>query len=137
VGGESVLIPVQRLADAEYRATYPGLELVNQPHGVEGIEGLLHSRSAPLPERGYQAAGSNKNRGQYVNADYDALMDRYLTTIPMPDRLQLLGELVQRQTDQLLVMGLFYSGDAIMVTNRLQGVLPRTSWNLPEWDVKD
>ncbi len=135
VGADPVLIPVPRLADAEYRATYPGLELVNQPHGTEGIENLLHSRAAPLPERNYQAAGSNKNRGQYVNSEYDALMDRYLTTIPLPERMGLLGQLVQQQTDAQLVMGLFYSADAIIVSKRLQHIPPRTTWNAHLWDV--
>jgi peptide/nickel transport system substrate-binding protein len=135
VAADSVLIPVPRLADAQYRATYPGLELVNQPHGPEGIENLLHSRVAPLPERNFQAAGSNKNRGQYVNPDYDSLMDRYLTTIPMTDRMSLLGQLVRQQTEGQLVIGLFYSADAIMVAKRLQHVPPRTAWNAHVWDL--
>jgi ABC-type transport system substrate-binding protein len=135
VAADPVLIPVPRLSDAEYRATYPGLELVNQPHGVEGIENLLHSRAAPLPERNYQAAGSNKNRGQYVNPEYDALMDRYLTTIPPAERMGLLSQLVQHQTEAQLVIGLFYSADAVMVAKRLQHVPPRTTWNAHTWDV--
>jgi peptide/nickel transport system substrate-binding protein len=133
VGVEPVVIPVQRLADAEYRATYPGLELINQPHGVEGIENLLYSKAAPLPERNYQAAGSNKNRGQYVNPDYDQLMDRYLITIPSQERMQLLDQIVHQQTDLQLVMGLFYSADAIMVASRLRNVPPRSAWNVHEW----
>lgn len=136
VAPEPVVIPVQRLSDPEYRATYPGLELVSQTSGAEGVENLLHSKAAPLPERNHQAAGSNRNRGQYVSAEYDSLMDRYLTTIPMQERLQLLGLILQQQTEQQLVMGLFYSADAIMVANRLQNIPPRTAWNGHLWDVK-
>ncbi|HZT07897.1 MAG TPA: ABC transporter substrate-binding protein [Chloroflexota bacterium] len=132
---EAVVIPVQRLQDNEYRANYPGLELVNQPDGVDGLDNLLDSSAAPLPERNYRAPNKSRNRGSYVNPDYDAMMDKYLTTVPMGDRMKALGALIHFQTDQQLVMGLFYSVDAIMMTNRLVGVPPASGWNAHTWDV--
>ena len=136
VGAEPVVIPVQLLQNREYRATYPGLELVNQPNGVSGIENLLHSSAAPTPERNYQAPSSSRNRGQYLNREYDAVMDRYRMTIPMGERLQILGEIVHHQTDLQLVTGLFYTADAIMIANRLQSVPPGSSWNAHLWEVR-
>lgn len=134
--GEPTVIPVQQLQDAVYRTTYPGLELVNQPNNADGFEDLLVSTAAPLPERGYRAPNSNKNRGSYLNREYDALMDRYRTTIPMTDRMQAMAQLIRMQTDQQLVMGLFFSADAIAMANRLQNVPAASTWNANQWDVK-
>jgi ABC-type transport system substrate-binding protein len=124
--------PVQRLQDNEYRATYPGLELVNQPHGTEGIVNLLDSSAAPLPERNYRAPNKSRNRGQYVNLTYDALMERYLTTVPTAERMQMLGQILHQQ----LVMGLYYGVDAIMMANRLEQVPPGSGWNAHQWDLR-
>jgi peptide/nickel transport system substrate-binding protein len=135
VQGDATVIPVQRLQDNEYRANYPGLELVNQPDGVLGIENLLDSSAAPLPERSYRAPNKSRNRGAYVNPEYDALMDRYLTTVPMQERMQVLGQIIHQQTDLQLVMGLYYSADAIMMAKRLQNVPPASGWNAYQWDV--
>lgn len=136
VGAEPVVIPVQQLQNREYRATYPGYELINQPFGASGFENLLHSSAAPLPERGYQAPNSSRNRGQYLNPEYDALMDQYRMTIPMDERMRLLGQLLQHQTERQLVVGLFYTAEAIMISNRLENVPPATSWNAHEWRLK-
>jgi len=135
VGGEPVIIPPQRLQDRVYRTTYPGLELVNQPFGAEGFENLLHSSAAPLPERDHRAPNSNKNRGAYLNPDYDALMDRYRVTVPLAERLQLMSQMINIQTDQQLVMGLFYSADAIVMSNKLRNVAPANTFNVQLWDV--
>jgi peptide/nickel transport system substrate-binding protein len=136
IAGTPVVIPVQRLQDNEYRALYPGLELVNQPHGTEGIVNLLDSSAAPLPERSYRAPNKSRNRGQYVNPQYDALMERYLTTVPIAERMQVLGQLVHQQSNLQLVMGLYYSVDAIMMSSQLVGVPPASGWNAHTWDVQ-
>lgn len=136
LGAAPVVIPVQRLQDNEYRANYPGLELVNQPHGTEGIANLLHSSAAPLPERNYRAPNKSRNRGSYLNPAYDALMDKYLTAVPWQERMQVLGEIVHMQTDLQLVMGLYYSVDAIMMANRLENVPPASGWNAHDWNIR-
>jgi len=135
IGGLPVVIPVQQLQDRVYRTTYPGLELVNQPNGADGFEDLLVSSAAPLPERDYRAPNSNKNRGSYVNPVYDELMGRYRITIPMRDRLQLMAQLIHLQTDLQLLMGLYYSADAIVMSNRLQNVPAGSTWNSNLWEV--
>jgi peptide/nickel transport system substrate-binding protein len=118
------------------RWAYTGFDLVNQGHGVDGITNLLHSSAAPLPERNYQAPAAARNRGSYVNPEYDVLMDRYLATIPVPERMQALAQLVRWQTDLQLVTGFFYSVNAILLSNRLENTHPGTGWNAHEWDVR-
>ncbi len=136
LGAEPVVIPVQRLQDSQYRATFPGLELVNQPHGADGFENLLHSANASIAERNYRAPTSSRNRGAYMNPDYDVLMERYTVTVPIAERMDVMAQLIRLQTDLQLVMGLYYSVDAIMMANKLQEVRPAATWNAHEWDVK-
>lgn len=135
VAGEPFVIPSQRLQDRVFRTTYPGLELVNQPYGADGFENLLHSSAAPLPERDYRAPNSNKNRGAYLNSEYDALMDRYRVTVPLGERMQIMAQLIHQQTDLQLVMGLYYSADAIVMANKLKNVPPANTWNVHAWDI--
>jgi hypothetical protein len=47
-----------------------------------------------------------------------------------------MGQLIHWQTDLQLVMGLYYSADAIVMANRLQNVPPASTWNTYEWDVR-
>ena len=118
------------------RWAYTGFDLVNQGIGTDGITNLLHSSAAPLPERNYQAPAAARNRGSYVNAEYDAIMDRYLTTIPVAERMQPLAQLIRWQTDLQLVIGFFYSVNGILLSDRMVNTHPGTGWNAHEWDVR-
>ena len=62
-------------------------------------------------------------------------MDRYNVTVPLPERLAIMAQLIHQQTDLNLVMGLYFSVDAIMMANRLKNVPPASSWNAQDWDV--
>jgi hypothetical protein len=50
--------------------------------------------------------------------------------------MRVLGQLVHQQTNLQLVMGLYYSVDAIMMSNRLANVPPASGWNAHTWDVR-
>jgi len=132
VGGTLQVLPPQGIP---CRPCYTGYDLVNQTHGIEGLTNLLYGPGAPLPERNYRAPNSNINRGAYLNADYDALMDRFKATIPLSERMQVAAQLVRWQTDLQLVTGLVFATNAIMISNRLQNALPGTTWNVHEWDT--
>ena len=58
-----------------------------------------------------------------------------LVTIPMAERMQVMAQLIHLQTDLQLVMGLYYSADAIVMANRLRNVPPANTWNVQNWDV--
>jgi peptide/nickel transport system substrate-binding protein len=133
VGTEPTTIRAATGTEEEY--SYPGFRLASQDNGVVGLVDLLHSRSAPLPERNWRAPNSPKNRGSYVNAEYDAIMDRYKVTIPMAERRQVLAEIVRWQTDQVLVFGLFHTANTVMIANRLHNVAPASVWNAHAWDA--
>ncbi len=129
---DPVVIPVQRLADLEYRTTMPSFEMIRFPNGAENVW-RLHSSQAPLPENRFN--GSNRSR--FINPEFDGLIDRYLTTIPWNERMRVLGDLVHEISDQLIMMGLFYDVKSFMVANRLTGFTPadNATWNCETWDV--
>ena len=88
-------------------------------------------RAAQLSSRIFRS--SSRNRGSYLNPDYDALMDRYTVTIPVAERMGIMAQLIKLQTDLNLVMGLYFSVDAIMMANRLKNVPPASTWNVQDW----
>ena len=86
---------------------------------------------AALPERNF--AGINRSR--YQNPEYDALMDRFLVTIPFNERMQVLGQILHHETDQLPVMRLIYDPEPTMVSNRLRNVPAATPSGIEKWEV--
>jgi ABC-type transport system substrate-binding protein len=134
VGVEPVLVPRQLSTDREYRATYPGFDLVRQPFEPE----RFLSSEAPLPENRF----NGKNRTRYMSADLDDAIDRYLTTIPRPERQQALSQILNLISDRVLAIGTFYAHEPILIGNRLVNVAAAKApngdetWNGHEWDVR-
>src|SRR5205814_3769643 len=119
---EEQVVPQQRANDAEYRATFPGFEVLSQPNDTAGLP-LLHSRFTRLPENNF--TGSNFSR--MMDPQFDALIDRWQTTIPKTERIQALGEILYEISDRLNVMPLGYGVRPIAISNRMQGVGVGTS----------
>lgn len=130
----------QILQDLEYRATFPAFYVQNQGNDLMGLPNL-HSSRARLPENRFQVPG-NGNWSRYVNPKFDALIDRYLTTIPKPERLAALREIIHHIADQLTIMGLYYSPPPEPISNRIVQVsaprAPRSPvfWNVHTWDLR-
>ena len=131
VGVDPVSIPIQRQRDREYRATFPGFTLQGGSSGVEAIKNS-HGSQARLPENNY--TGSNYSR--YINPEFDALIDRFLTTIPRPERMEALRQVVRHMTDQVNMMNLYYATTSTMVKNNVENVPVRLPWNVEQWEVR-
>jgi len=136
---EPVMIPPQRISDREFRAQFPAFEMISGTNSIstEDIR-RMHSISTPLPENRFQTSGNNS---RWRNAENDALIERYITTIPLTERLQVLASLLHLRTDQLPAMGLFYEVDFTLHSGALQNVTsrgPRSSqaWNAHLWDLR-
>jgi len=132
---EPVVIPPQRVGDQEYVATFPGFLLYRNPNDIGGFN-ALHGSKTRLPENGFR--GSNNNR--YMNPEFDALLDRYLQTIPQQERTSIIGDIIYHIADQVTLMGLFYDSEPTMIGARLRNVAARhvrstQAWNAHEWDV--
>lgn len=124
---ETVLIPLQRNSDREYRQTRPAFEVVGQPDDVY----RFHSNQIPLPETRFVG----DNRPRYANAQLDTWVDRYYVTIPRAERIQVLGQIIHHVTDQLVLLPFFYEASPLMIGNRMKNVTIVPTWNPHEWDV--
>jgi peptide/nickel transport system substrate-binding protein len=133
VGTDPVIIPRQRAADREYRATSLSFDFRFNPADVT----RYHSNQVPLPENNYR--GNNSSR--YRSPELDALLDRYVVTIPREERTQVLAQVIKHMTDNLVVVPLFHDAEPALVGNRLVNITARrgdafAGWNAHEWDVK-
>lgn len=139
--GASFVRATGRLAqDPEAQAAFPGFYVSNQPKDVNGLL-RLHSSRAQLRENNFEAPAP-PNRSRYMNADLDGLIDAYFRTIPVPERVSVLGRIIRHVAEQLPVMGTYYSGRPDAFAIRLVNVSPRwgggtnPAWNAHEWDVR-
>lgn len=133
VGVDPHVIPTQRQRDLQYRATFPGFEMLRGASGVRGLTSI-HSSRAPLPENNFQITG---NYSRYMNPEYDALYEKFTVTIPRAERMRVLIQIVQHLQERLIKMPLFFDAEPTMVANRLQGVIAgKQVWNAHEWEIK-
>jgi peptide/nickel transport system substrate-binding protein len=142
--GASAVRETPRLAqNPEAEATFPGFFVGTQPKDVVGLWNL-HSSRARLPQNSFQV-GSGGNYSRYMNAEMDGLIDAYFRTIPVPERISALGQIILHVAEQLPVMGTYYTGQPDAFANRLVNVSPKwagaaagtnPAWNAHEWDVR-
>lgn len=127
----------QQRGDNEYRATFPGFDISRATSGVEGFQ-TFHSSQARTPQSRYVG----ENGSNYMNPEFDALIERYLTTIPWDDRMRVAADIVHAMTDQVVVMNQFYESSPAAVANRLVNIPAKpgrggtTTWNVHLWDVQ-
>jgi peptide/nickel transport system substrate-binding protein len=128
---DPVVYPQQRVRDLEYTATFPGLQLWRAPNTFYGLRNR-RSNSTPLPENQYR--GGNVTR--YQNPEWDALLDRYFSTIARAPRMEAARSIIRHQTEQLLDLGLFYDANPYLVHNRVKGfTVANQGWNVSDWDL--
>lgn len=140
VATEAGPIPPQRQQDREYRSNFCCFEVLQ---GGQGEGGLLSRTiaNARRPENNWTGAGGT-NYSNYVNPEHDAMIERYLTTIPMGERVRIAGQLLNHLSDQVLYMGVYYVARPTIVANGLTGIVGRdagtvATHNVTEWDLRN
>lgn len=124
--------------DREYNSTFPGMRVWRLPNDADDLR-RYHSREVPSPQNRFNGG----NRSRYMNPVFDDLVDRYMSTISLDERVPILGEIIHHMTDQLTVLGLYYNTEPLLVGRRLQHVTARDvgatteAWNSHEWDVME
>ena len=63
--------------------------------------------------------------------------EQFVVTIPFDERMQVLGQIVHHETDQLPTMRLIYDPEPTMVSNRLKNVPAATPSNIEKWEVSN
>ena len=76
-----------------------------------------------------------------MNPEFDALIETYFKTVPVPERVQALGQIIRHIADQVTQVGLFYNPSAGAISDRLVNVRREwpavyITWNAHEWDVQ-
>jgi ABC-type transport system substrate-binding protein len=128
-----VFVPPEQADGREYRATMPGFDMKTQP-ADDGFLSRVYSNKTPLPENNF--VGNNYSR--YVNAEWDAIIDRYFATIPRRQRTAVVAEAVRHQTENLNLMGLFWDGSVTLISNRLANVAGSSAtWNANLWNLAE
>jgi peptide/nickel transport system substrate-binding protein len=136
VAAEPIIIPSQRAADLEYVTNFPAFQITQRPNQLRSLSNM-HSSQATTRENNWGGA----NISRYMNPEFDALLDRYYVTVNRPERTRIVGQVMNHVTDQVLILGFFYTIEPILVNNRIVNVMgryPRSShaWNAHQWDVK-
>jgi peptide/nickel transport system substrate-binding protein len=136
VAAEIISIPRQRQSDLEYRATRPGLELTRRGTNLTNLSSF-HGRQTPLAETRW--IGSNVPR--YQNGEFDALIDKYFVTVAIPERTQVVGQIMRHISEQLNMMHIFYDSEPALISNRIveahgRGSESTQTWNVHLWDVR-
>ncbi|HEY3118009.1 MAG TPA: hypothetical protein VGK54_14800, partial [Chloroflexota bacterium] len=126
------IIPRQQADDPEYRANFPAMELVRQPADINGTRNV-HGRTTSLPENSYKGTG---NRSRYFNKDLDDLIDRLFTTISLPDRREVMGQIDHILTTDVPFFMIMYATGTFLVNNRVTNFKSDGPWNSYQWDVK-
>jgi peptide/nickel transport system substrate-binding protein len=129
-------VPVQLAQDVAYRANFPGFSIQKQPTDVDAIA-KLHSSEARLASRGYRGV----NNARYMDPAMDVLVQRYQTTIPIPQRIQAISQIVHEVSDQLVWMGIFFDTGPALISNRLVNVGAgengaKATWNASQWAIR-
>lgn len=133
---DAEIVTQQRQRDLAYRANFRSFALqAGVGYGPEGVNGLL-GREARTAERNY--VGGNYIR--YMNPEIDALVDRYFTTIPFVERIQLLGQIVRHTTENHIWMPLYWRVLPTLMHQRVAEVTAIGAgnqwWNAHLWDVR-
>jgi peptide/nickel transport system substrate-binding protein len=135
LGVETVFVPRQQ-TDREYLATFPGFQMGRNTADETAFENFTSGR-AP-------SAANNWTGGQtgFRDPEYDAVFARYSRTIPLVDRLTLLGRLNYQLAEPAIAMGMYYDNLVAIIGNRLENVLvpesysERFVWSAYRWDLR-
>jgi ABC-type transport system substrate-binding protein len=132
---ERHLVVPQRAGDAEYRATYPAFDLKRQA-GTMDYATSFHTRGIALPENNFLVSGNNS---RYSRPEMDAAIDKYFTTIPWNERMEVGKQIVNMLSADVGWIGLWHLIGPNLVPDRVTGMRATNTDGIQfihEWDVK-
>jgi ABC-type transport system substrate-binding protein len=133
IASELLVFSTAQSTNLEFRRTFPAFEILGLTGGRK-IDRYL-SCGAGLPSNNYAGTCGGNNRSNYMNPRLDDLINRFSSTIPWGPRMEAFNEAMHLVTDQVVVVGMAYTSDGNMVSNRLENVT-QTVWNAEQWGLK-
>ncbi len=132
---QSVIPPVQGQA-GQYQATLPSFFAGGS---ASGERALTNFATAAIPTADNRWTG--RNYGAWSNAEYDRLIESFLSTLPRPERVQQIVQMAKILSDDLPAIPYYFSPDGVAFTANLTGpqvVVPdvATTWNIHEWQLQ-
>jgi peptide/nickel transport system substrate-binding protein len=116
----------------EYQVAYPSLRSL----GGGTIDSMYGSRRVPTAENRF----SGSNRGSWINAEYDRLLDAFTVTLDRSQRSQQLIDMAKVVSENLPAFSLYYNMAALARPPELHGVPLGSnigaSWNVYQWEFK-
>jgi len=141
VSGSYEVASQANIRDRQFRATYTGVEITQNPMGAAAATRRLATYNAPRVENRW----TGTNRGGYSNPLWDELDVKVVTTMEEQGRVELEKELLKIYTADLPALPLYYRWDLVPVGNKLKGPVANTgvahrgfilhTWNIHEWDL--
>jgi len=134
-----VRLSPQQVQDLQYASTFPAFTVVGGPNDVNALR-YMHGSQTRLPSNNFRIAGFG-NRSRYMNPEFDGLIETYMKTIPVPQRIEALGRVIYHMADQVTVLGLYYNARPGAISERLLNVSREwpnafITWNAHEWDLR-
>lgn len=127
------VVPPARANDREYGSTYTGGLFSAGPMSAMVFGGRTHSKDL----RSAANRWTGRNRAGYVNPELDTLLDRVAIAIDPAEFQRLLGDVLQIQIGQLVVMPLFWDANPVLQLKGVKshpGAGQTTTWNFFEFD---
>ncbi|HEY3117272.1 MAG TPA: hypothetical protein VGK54_11070, partial [Chloroflexota bacterium] len=137
VSVDPVVLPQQQLQDPRWKSDYRAFSLRKQPINLDRLETNFHSGQIPTPENNFRGA----NYPGYVNPELDTLIGKFFATVPRGERIAVASQIVHILSDQLIIVGLFYDVEVVLINGRMTNVTGRglsagESWNAHDWDIE-
>jgi len=125
-------VPPQRESDREFRATRPAFEVVRQPGGWKNLQ-RFYGPNTPLAQNDYTGV----NRTRHRNVEFDAQIDRFFGTVPRAERMDVLNQIVNYMTTQVVILGMFWDPGPTLASNRIGNMKdPGAVWDAYEWTIR-
>lgn len=130
VDAETFIIPAALQSNPEVDRLYKGFKTGANFGSLSELE-FLTEAEIPTPQNSFRG----KNTGQYVNAELEAQIRRYTTTIPLTERMQALRAVFGHLTENVVDMPLYYEMNPTLIAPRLVHVQQGYYGDAHLWDV--
>ncbi len=129
------IVPQARIADVEYRVTFPGINGTATPIDIPAAMNIAHGDQCATVERRYVGV----NRGCWKNADYDRFYLTASSSLDPAEREAAIVNALRVLTEEVGIFGLAYTPESVAVRKGLVGpgihfpAQVGTAWNVHTW----